>query len=105
VYYSVIDDKDSTITLVKLIPQSLINEARTSALGKTLSVQVISIIFVSILAAFISYYMLRRIKHMLSHIKKLQMGNFQLKRKPVPQTPDELDLLESRFQEMASELD
>lgn|GEM_PF-1014045 len=105
VYFRETASNGLTVTLVKLIPQSLINEARTSALGKTLSIQVMSIIFVSILATVISYYMLRRIKFMLSHIKKLQMGNFQLKRKPVPATPDELDLLEIRFQEMATELD
>jgi len=105
VYYREAFDNSLTVTLVKFIPQALINEALTSALGKTLSIQIISIAFVSILAAFISYYMLRRIKHMLRHIKKLQMGNFQLKRKAVPATPDELDLLEIRFQEMASELD
>ncbi|MEF2245789.1 sensor histidine kinase [Paenibacillus sp. IITD108] len=93
------------LTIVKLIPQSLINEARTNALSKTLAIQIGSIAFVSILAAFVAYYMLRRIKLILQHIKKLQMGNFQLKRKPVPATPDELDLLEIRFQEMASELD
>jgi two-component system sensor histidine kinase YesM len=105
VYYRETTGNGLTVTLVKLIPQSLINEARTSALGKTLSIQGISILFVSILAAVISYYMLRRIKLMLSHIKKLQMGNFQLKRKPIPSTPDELDLLEIRFQEMAVEMD
>jgi len=105
VYYRESFANSLTITLVKFIPQALINEALTAALGKTLSIQIISIAFVSILAAFISYYMLRRIKHILRHIKKLQMGNFQLKRKAIPVTPDELDLLEIRFQEMASELD
>lgn len=105
VYYRNTDDDGFSITLVKLIPQSLINEARTSALSKTLSIQAVSVIFVSIMAAIISYYMLRRVKLMLQHIKKLQMGNFRLKRKPKPSTPDELDLLEIRFQEMASELD
>lgn len=105
VYYRETDENGLTITLVKLVPQSLINEARTSALGKALSIQAISILFISILASFISYYMLRRIKLMLRHIKMLQMGNFHLKRKPVPATPDELDLLEIRFQEMAGELD
>ncbi|MCU6711438.1 histidine kinase [Paenibacillus sp. J5C_2022] len=93
------------LTIVKLIPQALINEARTSALNKTVAIQVVSIAFVSVLAAFIAYYMLRRIKHILQHIKMVQMGNFQLRRKPAPVTPDELDLLEIRFQEMAAELD
>jgi len=105
VYYSQSDGKGSVVTIVSLIPRSLIDQARTSALGKTVSIQVISIIFVSILAAFISYYMLRRIKIMLRHIKKLQMGNFQLKRKSVSKTPDELELLEIRLHEMAGELD
>jgi len=105
VYYSQSDGNGSIVTIVRLIPQSLINQARTTALGKTVSIQVISIIFVSILAAFISYYMLHRIKVMLRHIKKLQMGNFQLKRKPVSKTPDELELLEIRLHEMAGELD
>lgn len=104
VYYQT-NTNDTTLTLVKLIPESLINAARTNALNKTLLIQSVSLIFVSVLAAFISYYMLRRVKLMLQHIKRLQMGNFQLKRKPKPATPDELDLLELRFQEMASELD
>ncbi|MCM3635050.1 sensor histidine kinase [Paenibacillus camelliae] len=105
VYYRETVDNGLTVTLVKFIPQALINEALTAALGKTLSIQVISIVFVSILAAIISYYMLRRIKHMLRNIKKLQMGNFRLMKKAAPATPDELDLLEIRFQEMAIELD
>src|SRR5690606_23344998 len=105
VYYRETVDNGLTVTLVKFIPQALINEALTAALGKTLSIQVISIVFVSILAAIISYYMLRRIKHMLRNIKKLHMGNFRLMKKAAPATPDELDLLESRFQEMAIELD
>jgi two-component system sensor histidine kinase YesM len=105
VYFSKADENGSIMTIVSFIPRTLINKARTSALGKTVLIQAISIIFVSILAAFISYYMLRRIKIMLRHIKKLQMGNFQLKRKPVQTTPDELDLLEIRLFEMAGELD
>src|SRR5690606_34609706 len=68
VYYRETVDNGLTVTLVKFIPQALINEALTAALGKTLSIQVISIVFVSILAAIISYYMLRRIKHMLRNI-------------------------------------
>jgi len=105
VYYSQSDGNGSVVTIVRLIPRALIDKSRTSALGKTVSIQVISIIFVSILAAFISYYMLRRIKIMLRHIKKLQMGNFQLKRKSVSKTPDELELLEIKLHEMADELD
>ncbi|WP_053376574.1 sensor histidine kinase [Paenibacillus sp. FJAT-27812] len=105
VYFSKTDENGSIMTIVSFIPRTLINKARTSALGKTVLIQAISIVFVSILAAFISYYMLRRIKIMLRHIKKLQMGNFQLKRKPVQTTPDELDLLEIRLFEMADELD
>ncbi|MFF2016625.1 sensor histidine kinase [Paenibacillus sp. NPDC058177] len=105
VYLSKTNENGAIMTIVRFIPLSFINQARTSALGKTVSIQVISIIFVSILAAFISYYMLRRIKIILRHIKKLQMGNFQLQRMPVPTTPDELDLLEIRLHEMAGELD
>lgn len=105
VYFSKTDENGSSMTIVSFIPRSLINKARTSALSKTVFIQAISIIFVSILAAFISYYMLRRIKIMLRHIKKLQMGNFQLKSKPIQTTPDELDLLEIRLHEMAGELD
>ncbi|WP_028562996.1 sensor histidine kinase [Paenibacillus pinihumi] len=105
VYFNQTDENGLIVTMVKFIPQSLINQARTSALGKTVFIQAISIIFVSVLAAFISYYMLRRIKIMLGHIKKLQMGNFHLKQKPVQTTPDELDLLEMKLHEMAGELD
>lgn len=94
-----------SLTLVKFIPRSLIDQARSTALSRTLPIQGASIAFVSILAAFISYYMLRRIKLVLQHIKRLQMGNFRLQRKPQTATPDELDLLEIRFQEMAGELD
>jgi len=105
VYFTKTDENGLIMTIVKFIPRTLINKARNSALGKTLLIQAVSIIFISILATLISYYMLRRIKIMFQHIKQLQMGNFQLKRKPLQKTPDELDLLEIRLHEMAGELD
>jgi len=93
------------VTLVKFIPKSVINEARTTALSKTITVQTVAVVLVGLMAAFISYFILRRVDRILQHIKKVQMGDFKINAYKRKKAPDELDLLEERFQEMTIELD
>ncbi|MCR8657081.1 sensor histidine kinase [Paenibacillus endoradicis] len=93
------------VTLAKFIPQSVVNKAQTTVLGQSLIVQVGAIILVGIIAAIISYYILRRVKRILKQIKNIQMGNFNIKVRPQSNSPDELNILEERFQEMTIELD
>lgn len=96
---------DLPLTLVKFIPQSVIEEASTAALGRSMAVQMGAVLLAGVMAAFISYVILQRVERLLQQIKRLQMGDFRLqapKRNPVP---DELDILEERFHEMAAELD
>jgi len=93
------------VTLVKLVPQTIIDEARTTALGRSLAIQTGAVFLVGLMAAFISYIILHRVERILQHIKRLQMGDFKLEAPKRKQAPDELDILEDRFHEMALELD
>jgi len=93
------------VTLVKFIPKSLINEARTTALGQSITLQMGAVLLVGLMAAFISYFILRRVVRILQHIKKVQMGDFNINAPKRAKAPDELDLLEERFHAMTTELD
>ncbi|WP_309121234.1 histidine kinase [Paenibacillus sp.] len=96
---------DLPVTLVKFVPQSVIDEARSTALGRSLAIQIGAVVLVGAMAAFISYFILHRVERLLQNIKRLQMGDFKLKAPKRNLAPDELDLLEERFHEMALELD
>ncbi len=93
------------LTLVKFVPQSVIDEARTTALGRSMAIQIGAVLLAAVMAAFISYVILQRVERLLQHIKRLQMGDFRLKAPKRNPVPDELDILEERFHEMALELD
>lgn len=96
------------LTLVKFIPQSVIAQTGKQALSQSLALQIGAIGFVAIMAAFISYFILIRVKRIFRHIKSVQMGNFNIRadaQGTYENGMDELGLLEQKFQEMVEELD
>jgi len=104
IYYRDVSS-DLPLTLVKFVPQRVIDEARTTALGRSLMIQIGAVLLAAVMAAFISYVILQRVERLLQQIKRLQMGDFRLKAPKRNPAPDELDILEERFHEMALELD
>ncbi|GAA0405534.1 sensor histidine kinase [Paenibacillus motobuensis] len=91
------------ITLVRFIPQAVIDQAGKKALNESFTIQLIVTVFITVMAGLISYFMLFRIKRILRHIKHIQMGNFDIQANST--RSDELGVLEDRFQEMIKQLD
>ncbi|WMT41305.1 histidine kinase [Paenibacillus sp. D2_2] len=91
------------ITLVKFIPQSVIDQAGKQALNKSFTIQLIVTVFITIMAGVISYFILFRVKRILRHIKNIRMGNFDIQIEPT--SSDELGVLEDKFQDMTKQLD
>jgi len=91
------------ITLVKFIPQHVIDLAGKKALNQSLTIQIIMLIFVSVMAGVISFYILTRVQRILRQIKRIKMGDFNVNNSL--KSMDEFGILEDRFQGMISELD
>lgn len=91
------------ITLVKFIPQHIIDLAGKKALNQSLTIQIVMLVFVGIMAGVISYYILTRVQRILQQIKRIKMGNFNVDHSS--KSMDEFGILEDRFQSMISELD
>lgn len=102
IYYKKVS-YNQPVTLIKFIPNSVIDKAGKEALNKSLKVQIAVMIFVSIMAGLISYFILHRVKRIFKFIKNVQMGDFKIKLES--KAKDELGLLEDRFQYMVTELD
>ncbi|GGG11284.1 sensor histidine kinase [Paenibacillus aceti] len=96
-------DSNIPVTLVRFIPQSVIDQAGKQALNESFTIQLIVTVFVTIMAGLISYFILFRVKRILKHIKNIQMGNFDIQMES--RGSDELAVLEDRFQEMVRQLD
>lgn len=93
------------VTLVKFVPQSIIDNARSTALGSSMVIELGAVFLVGIMAALISYIILQRVERILQYIQRLRRGDFKLAKPRRKKVPDELDILEERFYEMAVELD
>ena len=92
------------ITLVKYIPQYVIDEAGVRVLSRSIVLQTAGVVFVAVMAGVISYFILTRVKRIHRIIKDVRMGKFHMEEGSNRGT-DELGVLEDKFKEMIGELD
>jgi two-component system sensor histidine kinase YesM len=94
---------DLPMTMVKFVPQTVINESANQSLNRSLALQMISLTFVIVFASILSIRTIAPIRRLLRHIAQVETGNFQIELRT--NRIDEIGVLEQRFQGMVQRLD
>lgn len=96
--------KSMPLTLVKFVPESIVNEAADRALQQSLAIPFLTTGIVLICALLLSYVLIAPVKRLVRNIAKVQAGDFDMPL-PAPARRDELGVLEHRFHAMVRGLD
>ncbi|TXK84919.1 sensor histidine kinase [Paenibacillus sp. N3.4] len=105
VYISVKDQYlNLPLTLVKFVPDTVINESANRTLQFSLWVQVTSLGIVALVASVLAVRAINPLKRLIRNMAQVESGNFHLARK-VTGRMDEIGVLEMRFGHMVGKLD
>jgi len=95
---------DLPITLVKWIPDEVINESANRTLRNSLWIQGASLLLVAVVASLLAYRTIQPIKRLIRSMAQVEAGNFRIPPERSARA-DEIGLLEQRFAHMVARLD
>jgi two-component system sensor histidine kinase YesM len=91
------------LTLVKFVPDTVINESANRTLSGSLALQIVSLGFVIAFTSILSIRTITPIRRLVRSFAQVETGNFRIE-KPTRRI-DEIGMLEQRFQVMVQRLD